>query len=183
MAQDGMTIRLHLKRMKVVRVVEDEIDKLVVEVADTRTVVRCPACGPRRSTRRARWSCATSPGTAHHPHLAAAALRVPNCGERHTEDHPEIEGTLTRRLARELVRDAKHLTIRELSRRHRLSWHLIMGCGTGRLGWAPTDVRCPVGCCWWTRPRCAGATATSPCCSTATRARCWAWSATATPPL
>ena len=40
-----MTIRLHLKRMKVVRVVEDEIDKLVIEVADTRRVVRCPACG------------------------------------------------------------------------------------------------------------------------------------------
>lgn len=33
-----MTIRLHLKRLKVVRVVEDEIDKLVIEVADTRSV-------------------------------------------------------------------------------------------------------------------------------------------------
>ncbi len=57
MAQDGMTIRLHLKRMKVVRVVEDEIDKLVVEVADTRTVVRARpvATRPRRCTRPARW--------------------------------------------------------------------------------------------------------------------------------
>ncbi len=44
MTQDGMTIRLHLKRMKVVRVVEDEIDKLVIEVSDTRRVLRCPAC-------------------------------------------------------------------------------------------------------------------------------------------
>ncbi len=33
-----------------VRVVEDEIDKLVVKVADRRTVMRCPACGgPVRS--------------------------------------------------------------------------------------------------------------------------------------
>lgn len=46
---DGMTIRLHLKRMKVVRVVEDEIDELVIEVADTRSVVRCPACGHKSS--------------------------------------------------------------------------------------------------------------------------------------
>ena len=45
MASDGMTIRLHLRRMKVVRVVVDEIDELVIEVADTRSVVRCPACG------------------------------------------------------------------------------------------------------------------------------------------
>jgi hypothetical protein len=43
-----------------------------------------------------------------------------------TEDHPEIEGKVTRRLARWLVRDSKYLTIPELSRRHRLSWHLIM---------------------------------------------------------
>jgi len=50
-----------------------------------------------------------------------------NCGERHTEDHPEIEGKLTRRFARSLIRDSKHLTIRELSRRHGLSWHFIMG--------------------------------------------------------
>ena len=35
MPTDGMTIRLHLKRIRVVRVIEDEIDRLVVEVADT----------------------------------------------------------------------------------------------------------------------------------------------------
>ena len=34
---------------------------------------------------------------------------------------------MTRRLARELVRDSKHLTIRQLSRRHRLSCHVVMG--------------------------------------------------------
>jgi zinc-finger of transposase IS204/IS1001/IS1096/IS1165 len=33
----------------VVRVVEDEIDKLVIEVADRRRVVRCPACGQMTS--------------------------------------------------------------------------------------------------------------------------------------
>jgi transposase len=48
-ATDGMTIRLHLTRMRVVRVVEDEIDKLAIEVADTRRVVRCPACGDETS--------------------------------------------------------------------------------------------------------------------------------------
>jgi hypothetical protein len=58
-----------------------------------------------------------------------------NRGHRHTEDDSEIEGKVTLRLARWLVRDSKCLTIRELSRRHRLSWHSIMGCcglGGGR---------------------------------------------------
>ncbi len=125
-----MTIRLHLKRMKVVRVVEDEIDKLVVEVADTRTVVRCPACGLKASKVHETRKVVVRDIPLGRPTTLIWLQRrfeCPNCGERHTEDHPEIEGTLTRRLARELVRDAKHLTIRELSRRHRLSWHLIMG--------------------------------------------------------
>ena len=43
-----MTIRLHLRRMRVVRVVEDEIDRLVIEVAATR-VVGCPAYGYKTS--------------------------------------------------------------------------------------------------------------------------------------
>lgn len=40
-----MSIRLHLKRLRVVRVLDDEIERLVVEVADTRKVVQCPFCG------------------------------------------------------------------------------------------------------------------------------------------
>ncbi|HEX2064801.1 MAG TPA: ISL3 family transposase, partial [Acidimicrobiales bacterium] len=130
MAQDGMTIRLHLKRIKVVRVVEDEIDKLVIEVADTRTVVRCPACGHKTTKIHETRKVEVRDLPMGRPTTLIWLQRrfeCPNCGERHTEDHPEIEGKLTRRLARQLVRDAKYLTIRELSRRHRLSWHLIMG--------------------------------------------------------
>ena len=49
MASDGMTIRLHLRRMKVGRVVVDEIDELVIEVVDPRSVVRCGAISSRSS--------------------------------------------------------------------------------------------------------------------------------------
>jgi hypothetical protein len=49
MPTDGMAIRLHLRRKRLVRVVEDQFDKLVVDVADTRRVVRCPACGYKTS--------------------------------------------------------------------------------------------------------------------------------------
>jgi hypothetical protein len=42
--------------MRVVRVAEDEIDKLAIEVADTCRVVRCPACGYKTSkVHEARW--------------------------------------------------------------------------------------------------------------------------------
>lgn len=125
-----MAIRLHLKRMKVVRVVEDEIDRLVIEVSDTRSVVRCPACGFKTSTVHETRRVVVQDVPLGRPTTLIWLQRrfeCANCGARHTEDHPEIEGKLTRRLARQLVRDSKFLTIRELSRRHRLSWHLVMG--------------------------------------------------------
>lgn len=52
------------------------------------------------------------------------------CGERFFEDHPEIlmgrRTHVTRRLARQLVRDVNAMSIREVARRHGLSWHFIM---------------------------------------------------------
>jgi hypothetical protein len=148
-ATDGMTIRLHLRRTRVVRVVEDKFDKLVIEVADRRRVVGAPRAGtrPPRCMRPAGSRSELCRGRAGTAGVAAAALRVPQCGHRHTEDHPEIEGKVTRRLTGWLVRDSKYLTIRELSRRHRLSWHLIMGwCGPGRRSWGPVgrESRCRV---------------------------------------
>ena len=48
-ATDEMSVRLHLKRLRVTRVVVDEIERLEIEVTDTRTVVRCPFCGFKTS--------------------------------------------------------------------------------------------------------------------------------------
>jgi hypothetical protein len=45
-----MAVRLHLRRMRVIRVAADEPDRLEVVVADLRTLVRCPACGYRTRT-------------------------------------------------------------------------------------------------------------------------------------
>ncbi len=45
MIPDAMTFRLHLRRIQVVAVVVDLIEKLVIEAADTRRVVRCEMCG------------------------------------------------------------------------------------------------------------------------------------------
>lgn len=187
MASDGMTIRLHLRRMKVVRVVVDEIDQLVIEVADTRSLVRCPACGHKTTKVRETRKVEVKDIPLGRPTPLVWLQRrfeCPNCGERHTEDHPEIEGKMTRRLARQIVRDSKYLTIRELSRSHGLSWHLAWAWfALGRRESPNIEGPSPVASCWWTRPACAVATVMSPWCSTASRVRSWAWSATETPRL
>ncbi|MGH9150869.1 MAG: hypothetical protein ACRD03_00355 [Acidimicrobiales bacterium] len=45
------TVPLHLKRIE--GRVTDEIDELVIKVADTHSVVRCPACGHKTKRLRA----------------------------------------------------------------------------------------------------------------------------------
>ncbi len=131
MARDEMSVRLHLKWIKVLEVVVDDAFELKIVVADTRSVTRCPSCGHKTTKvhdtrdvvvrdvdfggrpttlvwRRRRFSCE-------------------RCGERHLEDHPEIEGNVTARLARSLERDARAMSIREVARRSGFSWHFIMG--------------------------------------------------------
>ncbi len=45
MEPDRMSVRLHLRRIRVIAVLVDVIEKLVVEVTDARRVFRCPHCG------------------------------------------------------------------------------------------------------------------------------------------
>jgi hypothetical protein len=47
MAPDAMTVRLHLQRLRVVKVLADVPERLEVLVEDLHRVVRCPHCGFR----------------------------------------------------------------------------------------------------------------------------------------
>ena len=47
------------------------------------------------------------------------------CGRRFVEDHPAFEGSITARLARRLVADARAMTVNAAARRHGLSWRLV----------------------------------------------------------
>ncbi|MGH9052800.1 MAG: transposase, partial [Acidimicrobiia bacterium] len=134
MNPDAMTIRLHLRRIRVVEVSEDLPERLVVEVEDTRSVVRCPHCGFKtrkvHDRRRVRVADLTYGGRPTTLIWLRRRFACPGCGERHLEDHPELVSNrmtwVTRRLARTLVRDVNRLSVRELSRRWGLSWHFIM---------------------------------------------------------
>jgi hypothetical protein len=66
-------------------------------VADTRRVVRCPVCGDKTSkvheTRRVEFG--DLPLGRPAPLVWLPRFERPNCGHRHTEDHPEIESKVT----------------------------------------------------------------------------------------
>ncbi len=129
-----MTVRLHLRRIRVMAVVVDLIEKLVVEIVDVRRVVRCPHCGFKtaRVHDRRRLLVHDLPTGGRPTELRWLRRRFVcgECSERSWEDHPEIvlgrRTHVTRRLARQLVRDVNAMSIREVARRHDLPWHYIM---------------------------------------------------------
>jgi transposase len=131
-----MTVRLHLRRLRALEVLEDLPERLEVLVEDTRSVVRCGHCGFRtravHDRRRIRVTDLTYGGRPTTLVWLRRRFRCEECGERFLEPcHPEFVRNrvtwITRRLARSLVRDVDRLPIRELSRRWGLGWHFIMG--------------------------------------------------------
>ena len=134
MAVDTMRVRLHLRLIRVLAVLVDTPTRLEVEVASTRSWSRCPFCGFKTRAvhdRRCR-KIRDLPVSGRRVTLVWIRRRFScsNCAMRHLETHGEFEGALTRRLARQLVADAKVMSIRSVVRRHGLNWHLIMNLVT-----------------------------------------------------
>ncbi|WP_423916943.1 ISL3 family transposase [Candidatus Poriferisodalis sp.] len=130
MASDVMRVRLHLRQLRVLSVLVDEVDELRVEVASTVRRPRCPGCGlgsagvhdrRRREIRDLEVS-----GRSVTLVWLRRRFACWGCDRRWVEDHPEFEGRLTRRLARRLVSDAKAMPIRAVARRHRIGWEAVM---------------------------------------------------------
>jgi transposase len=125
-----MTIRLHLRGIVVDEVGVDEPDRLVVVVRGANTRARCPFCGFKTArvheTTTVRIRDLPVGGRRTTLLWRRRRFECEHCTERHTEEHPEIEGHLTRRLARQLVADAAVMTIRAVAARHRIAWATIM---------------------------------------------------------
>jgi len=125
-----MTIRLHLRGIRVDEVGVDEPERLVVVVGAINSRPRCPFCGFKtdkvHETRIVRVRDLPVGGRRTTLLWRRRRFECDNCTERHTEDHPEIEGHLTRRLARQLVVDAKVMTIRAVAARHGVAWASVM---------------------------------------------------------
>jgi transposase len=130
LSPDSMTVRLKLQRIRVVEVVTDLRERLEVVVTDLRSVVRCPWCGFKTSkvhdTRRVKIKDLPVLGAPTTLVWLRRRFTCDNCGERHLEHHPEFEAKMTRRLARAVVNDARHLSITEIARRYGFSWSTVM---------------------------------------------------------
>ncbi len=93
MARDEMSVRLHLKWIKVLEVVVDPFELKIV-VADTRSVTRCPSCGHKTTkvhdTRDVVVRDVDFGGRATTLVWRRRRFSCERCGERHLEDHPEV---------------------------------------------------------------------------------------------
>jgi hypothetical protein len=142
---DSMTVRLHLYRIRVLKVLVDlpERVEVVSAICHAWCVARSGASSrPRSTTRRVRIR--DVPRGAQRATLIWLRRRFccTNCGERHTETHPGIKGKMTARLARAIVTDARHLSITEIRRRYGFAWHTVMTlCASGRNIWPSTAAR------------------------------------------
>lgn len=130
MAPDVMRVRLHLRLIRVLEVLADTTSTLVVAVISTRSWSRCPDCGHRcrtvHDTRRKQIRDLAVSGRATTLVWHRRRFACGNCGQRHLETLPVFEGRLTARLARQVVADAKVMSIRAVARRHGLGWHAVM---------------------------------------------------------
>ena len=132
---DTIRIRLHLRLIRAVAVLVDTINELQIEVASTRQWSRCPDCNAKcrrvhdRRIKRIR----DLPISGRKVVLVWRRRRFicDVCDARHVEVHPEFEGSMTRRMARQLVADARVMPIRAVARRHGICWHVIMAIVTG----------------------------------------------------
>ncbi len=134
MNADVMPVRLHLRGVRVTKVVVDTVGELVVEVVSVKKLSECPHCG--RSCRRVhdrrqrRIRDLEVSGRLTVLLWTQRRYVCDRCERRHMETHPQFVGGITRRLARRLVQDAQAMPIRAVARRHQISWHLIMGLVT-----------------------------------------------------
>lgn len=121
MGNDDITVRLWLRRILTGRVLVDTPSRLEVEVSSSWPVSRCPWCGFRRrrvhDRRQKRIRDRMMSGRRVTLVWQRRRFECGNCGERHLEVHPEFEGNLTRRFARQLVADARVMPIIAVARR------------------------------------------------------------------
>ena len=129
MNRDVMSVRLWLPRIRVLEVVVDAPEKLSVRVASTVLRPRCPDCATpsgrvhdRRDREVRDLEVSGRPTTLV---LCQRRMVCEPCGRRFMEDHRAFEGSITARLARRLVKDAREMTVNAAAKRHRVSWGLV----------------------------------------------------------
>ncbi|WP_420622601.1 ISL3 family transposase [Candidatus Poriferisodalis sp.] len=129
MARDVISVRLWLPRIRVLGVVVDAPERLEVRVASTVLRPRCPDCGTACSRVHDRRDNKVRDLEVSGRLVTLVWERrrmvCAGCGRRFSEDHRAFEGSVTARLARRLVKDARAMTVNAAARRHQVSWKLV----------------------------------------------------------
>ena len=129
MACDVMSVRLWLPRIRVLGVLVDAPERLVVRVCSTVRRPECPGCGAACSrVHDRRDKKVRDLEVSGRPVVLVWSRRrmvCEGCGHRFLENHPAFEGSLTARLARRVVADAQPVTLASAARRHRVGWHMV----------------------------------------------------------
>ena len=129
-ALDVMTIRLHLPKTRVLEVVEDLPERLVVAIVAVAGSLHCSACGFKTRTVHQTEKVAVRdlPFGGRPTTLVWHRRRYlcRRCGTTTTEPHPQVTGHLTNRLRASLVAEARDSTVAAAARRHGLGWHQVM---------------------------------------------------------
>ncbi len=127
---DAMTIRLHLRALRVLDVVEDLPERLVVAVVALSSVIRCADCGFKtakvHATRKVKVADLPVSGRPVTLLWHRRRFRCRRCGTTTTETGPSIAHRMTQRLARAVTRDVRDMTVLAVARRYGLSWHRVM---------------------------------------------------------
>jgi len=135
--QDVMRIRLHVPGIKVLEVVEDLPERLVVAVVLIRAWVRCSACGfkTRRvhQTKTVKIRDLPVSGRPMTLEWHRRRFRCERCKTTTSETSPHVKGKLTCRFRRALFEEVVDSTVNKVRRRHGLSWTLVMAVVTERV--------------------------------------------------
>ncbi len=130
MVKDAICSRLWLPHVEVIGALVDAPDELVVAVQSSERRPLCPNCGKRcgrvHDRRDVKVRDLDSSGRPVTLVWKRRRLIYDACGLRFSEHNTAFEGRLTARLARQLVTDARDMTISAVARRYGLSWHTIM---------------------------------------------------------
>ncbi len=129
-ALDAMTIRLHLRAMRVLWVVDDLPERLVVAVVAIWGVIRCAACGFKtakvHATRKVKVADLAVSGRPVTLVWHRRRFRCRECATTTTEADPFVAGRMTQRLAQAVTRDVRDMTVAAVARRYGLSWPRVM---------------------------------------------------------
>ena len=129
MASDVMSVRLWLWRIRVLGVVVDAPEELVVRVRSTVRRPQCPDWGaPCGRVHDRRDNVVRDLEVSGRPVTLVwdrRRLVCESCGDRFSEGHRAFEGRVTARLARRLVADARAMTVNAAACGHGVSWKLV----------------------------------------------------------